>query len=158
MEMADKHGLKGQLTIIARDLSGAIVDYRKIDNLITTGGRRLLAQYFTGLVFGKPKLLIAVGDQDDTPVELDDKLKNQLDEQPVKEPEIKKDTDEQGRVSVLISATLPVTQIKEEQGLKEAGILIQTPDGDFVLYNRTTFPVVTRTGNMELTLTWELFF
>ena len=46
-----------------------------------------------------------------------------------------------------------------KQELKEAGILITPPEPDeTVLYSRTVFPVVTRTGNMEMTLTWELFF
>ena len=57
-----------------------------------------------------------------------------------------------------VTATLPATADGTEQPLSEAGILIRLGQKEEVLYNRVTFPVVTRNGNLDLTLTWEVTF
>ena len=66
-----------------------------------------------------------------------------------------------------VIATFPARpDATEDQPLQEAGIVLQFPakvhldgeDVDEVLYNRVVFPVVTRTGNLEMSFTWEVLF
>ena len=55
-------------------------------------------------------------------------------------------------------STLPPTGSADPQPLQEAGILISVTGAEPVLYNRVTFPVVNRAGNLEMTLSWEVIF
>ena len=159
MTMKEQHGLGGCLHIVLRDRSGAVHERRQIRNLITTAGKMLLANYFSGIILGKPELAIAVGSSDDDVSEADTSLINQVEKVEATVPSV--DVKEEGgveRVVAKVTATLPATEGEEQQQLKEAGILITPPNADPVLYNRVVFPVVTRTGNMEMTLTWEVMF
>lgn len=159
MAMKEYQVLGGRLTMILCDRSGRVLERRRATNIITTEGKTLLAKYLGGIVFGEPKLAIAVGGNGDPPGESDTRLKEQLAEAAAGKPVIsREDEDGTRRVVATVTATLPAKGGELKQELQEAGILITPPDGGPVLYNRTTFPVVTRTGNMEMTLTWELLF
>lgn len=160
MAILEHHGLGGRLTMILCDRSGRVLERRRANNIITTEGKMLLAKYLGGIVFGEPKLAIAVGGNGDEHDESYTRLKDEdakLAEEPAGKPVIRIE-DGTRRVVATVTATLPATGEDLIQELKEAGIIITPPDGDPVLYNRTTFPVVTRTGNMQMTLTWELLF
>lgn len=161
MAIKEKNSLGGRLSIILRDQSGMVLDRRHGINLITIAGKNLLAKYFTGNVVGKPELAIAVGgsSEGDKVKEEDTALTNQLDQTAATVPSIEEiDEDGTRRVVATVTAILPATGKDTEQEIKEAGILITPPNADPVLYNRVIFPVVTRTGNMEMTLTWEVLF
>ncbi|HSC80038.1 MAG TPA: hypothetical protein VLC08_06775, partial [Chitinolyticbacter sp.] len=154
-------GLAGVLGIVVRDQDGSIVEERRVNNLITTAGRRVLAQLMTGGVSpGLMQIAVGSGDKDVTPG--DEKLNWQLDVADAKVPSV--DTiaaeDDNGlpRVRALVQATLPARVGGEVQELKEAGILITPTNQLPVLYNRVTFPPINRSGNLELTLTWEVIF
>jgi len=47
---------------------------------------------------------------------------------------------------------------EQQQALQEAGIVLKLPNREPVLYNRVTFPTVTRTSSLDITLTWEVSF
>jgi len=155
MTMKEQHGLEGYLHIVLRDRSGTVIEQRKISNLITTAGKMLLANYFSGIILGKPEMAIAVGSSGEKESEADTELINEEEKVAATVPSV--DVQKEG-VVVTVTATLPATDAEKQQQLKEAGILITPPNADPVLYNRVVFPVVTRTGNMEMTLTWEVMF
>jgi hypothetical protein len=159
MTMKEQHGLGGCLHIVLRDPSGAVLERRQIRNLITTAGKMLLAGYFSGIILGKPQMAIAVGSSDDEVSEVDTALKKQMVQVEASVPsvDVKKESGVD-RVVATVTATLPATEEEEQQQLREAGILITPPNAAPVLYNRVVFPVVTRTGNMEMTLTWDVVF
>ena len=48
MPIKECHGLAGRLSIELRDPAGRLVDQRRVNNLITSAGRDLLARLFTG--------------------------------------------------------------------------------------------------------------
>ena len=159
MTMIEQHGLGGCLHIVLRDLSGTVHEQRQVRNLITTTGKMLLANYFSGIILGKPELAIAVGSSGDEVSETDTALKNEVEKAVATVPSVHvKKEGGVDRVVATVTATLQATQEEKQQQLREAGILITPPNSDPVLYNRVVFPVVTRTGNMEMTLTWELVF
>ncbi|WP_255991718.1 hypothetical protein [Chitinolyticbacter albus] len=158
--LREVNGLAGVLGIVVRDQDGRIVEERRVNNLITTAGRRVLAQLMTGVV--SPGLLqIAVGGSGEVATPEDVQLYKPLDVADAKVPSL--DTTPDGnsglpRVLAAVQATLPARGGGEVQELQEAGILI-TPSNQLpVLYNRVTFPPINRSGNLELTLTWEVIF
>jgi hypothetical protein len=160
MAISEHNALGGRLTIVIYDNAGAVVERRKISNLITTAGKELLANYVTGKVIGEPIINIAVGGEDKPPDVRDTALRAPLADA-LAEVIISHDTDTEGKLQVTarVTATLPAEGGELKQELKEAGVLIHPPDHENpVLYSRTIFPVVTRTGNMEMDLTWELLF
>ncbi|MBS0371075.1 MAG: hypothetical protein JSS57_17975 [Proteobacteria bacterium] len=158
MPMKECHGLAGRLSIELRDAGGRVVEKHRVDNLITNAGRNLLARLFAGAAQG-PELRIAVGGQGGT-VSLDDTaLGDPLDSAPASIPSIAlADHDGQQRITARVTATLPASGSADPQALQEAGILISLPGAEAVLYNRVTFPLINRAGNLEMTLTWEVIF
>lgn len=160
MAILEHHGLGGRLTIVICDRTGAVVERRRISNLITTAGKKLLANYITGKVIGEPILEIAVGSGKKAPNENDTEL-NKEEANAVADVSVDQEEDKDGklRVTAKVTATLPAVGRDLKQELTEAGILITPPELEKpVLYSRTVFPVVTRTGSMEMILTWELLF
>ncbi len=156
--MGETVNLSGQLRIELRDPSGRVVERRVADNLITNAGRMFLA----GLLGGHRQvqsLRIAVGTLNTDPRPEDTQLGQQVAAAPaaLNEPNQRQ---EAGRTVVVaqVTATLPPLPTAEPQAIQEAGIQIIGPDGSAVLYNRVTFPVITRTGRLEMSLTWEVVF
>lgn len=158
MAIKENHGLDGRVRIVLREPDGTIVDDRMVHNLITTAGRKLLGQLFTSDL-GKPHFQIAVGGDDTAATVADTALGKQIDavDATVSSPKTI-DENQKQLVIVTVSATLPATGNANPQSLKEAGILITLAGQPPVLYNHVTFPVITRTGNLEMTLTWEVIF
>ncbi len=151
MTITERHGISGRLTILLKDASGNVIGRRQVENVITDAGKNLVANYFTGAIQATPSLTIAVGSDGDTePSASDTSLGAFLDEAVAVTDVI------DSKASV--KATLPVRADGDVQELKEAGIRVAIPGGDPVLYNRVTFPVVNRSPNMEMTLTWEVTF
>lgn len=158
MPIQEANGLAGRLAIELRDPGGRVVDTRRINNLITQAGRELLARLFTGAAQG-PELRIGVGGQGG-PVSLaDTALGEALDSAPATLGAIALGEYEgQPRMVARVTATLPPTGSADPQALQEAGILVSLPGAAPVLYNRVTFPLINRAGNLEMTLTWEVIF
>lgn len=157
--MKDKHDLCGRVTICLREPGGRVVEVRRVDNLITTAGRILLAKLFTGAL-QTPDLKIAVGGKDDPAAAVTDvALGARLDAAEATVPGLK-EVEEQGerRVVATISATLPATGAAAPQEIREAGIELAFSGAKPVLYNHVTFPLISRAGNLEMTLTWEVIF
>lgn len=156
--MRDKHDLAGRVTIVLHEPGGRVVQERRVNNLITTEGRRLLARLFTGAA-QRPDLKIAVGSTSGPAAVTDTALGAQLDsaEATVSKLDTVEEKGEQ-RVVATISATLPATGAAAPQEIREAGIVLAFSGADPVLYNHVTFPVITRVGNLEMTLTWEVIF
>lgn len=159
MAIHETHGLNGRLTIEIRSLDGQLLTKRQHNNLITSSGKTLVARLFTGEVTGKPDLLIAVGDSSEPAKITDNKLGNQLDSASATTQAIHvTPIDGIQRAVADVVATFPVLAPDKTQVLREAGILINFPNQQPVLYNRVNFPEITRTGNLEMTLTWEVLF
>ncbi len=152
MAITERQGITGRLTILVKDTAGNVIDRRQVENVITDVGKNLIASYFTGAIQATPSLTIAVGSNGDSePSASDTALGAYLDEA-IAETEV---IDHKASVT----ATLPVRQDGDVQELKEAGIRVAIPGrADPILYNRVTFPVVNRSPNMEMTLTWEVTF
>ena len=158
MPIKECHGLAGRLSIELRDPAGRLVDQRRVNNLITSAGRDLLARLFTGAAQG-PELQIAVGSQGGSVQIGDTALGDQLDAAPATIPGVRVgDYEGLPRVIARVVATLPPTGNADPQALQEAGILVTLPGAPPVLYNRVTFPLVNRAGNLEMTLSWEVIF
>lgn len=156
--MREKHGLQGKLTIVTRNLSGTMGEERKICNIITHAGKKLLADYLAGAVTGKPELSIIVG-SDDQPAKIDNtELGETLASAPA-QVTVREENEAQG-IAAVITAKLPALNEGDPvQSLQEAGIMIKLPDREEeILYNRTTFEVISRTAQVEMSLTWELTF
>jgi len=151
--------MRGRLTIVLRNSKGKRVDSLIVNNVITMAGKSLLAQMFTGAAQGQPELSIAVGNGDTVASSDDAALEHKVDEAVATTPAIRFEEEEGGqKVVATVTATLPATGAGVEQRLSEAGVIIKLPGQGPVLYNRVTFPVVTRTENVEMTMTWEVMF
>lgn len=158
MPMKECHGLAGRLSIELRDPSGRVVEQRRVNNLITNAGRNLLARLFAGAAQG-PELRIAVGGQGGEVRAEDVALGDLLDSAEASIPSIALvDHDGLPRITARVTATLPASGSADPQTLQEAGILMSLPGAEPVLYNRVTFPLINRAGNLEMTLTWEVIF
>ena len=130
------------------------MDRRQVDNLITDAGKHLVANLFAGTFTGPFEMFIAVG-LDGTKAEpTDTKLRDPIDN--------KDGTTATAVVSgslATVKATLPMTDDGDDTlELKEAGIRITAAGIEPVLYNRVTFPVVSKSSNLEMTLSWEVTF
>lgn len=151
MTLKEQHGLSGRLHITLTE-GGRVVGERHVDNLITDAGRQLVARLFAGQAQAN-ELRIAVGTN---PKELDASqatITAVADAKAV--VEVNQGSDK--RAMARVSATLPASGETNPQPIQEAGILIVLPDSQ-VVYNRVTFPVVHRAGNLEMTFSWEVSF
>jgi hypothetical protein len=159
MAMHEVQGLSGRLTIELRDPDGRVVISRRHDNLITTTGQTLVAQLFTGETAGKPDLFIAVGDGDAKETPQDTALQEELERVAASTQSVHLVTENGvAKASVVVTAKFPALGDKPNQVLREAGILVCFPNRNPLLYNRVTFPEITRTANLGMTLTWEVLF
>lgn len=160
MALYETQAMSGRLTIELRDLDGQLIHRLQQPNLITNAGKTLVAQLFTGETAGKPeKLLIAVGDGNKSAMAADIVLENQLAESEASVSAIKISTfDSVERAVVAVTTSFPALKAGETQVLREAGIMIGFPNLEPVLYNHVNFADITRTDNLQMTLTWEILF
>jgi hypothetical protein len=155
----EQHAMSGRLTIELRDLHGQLIHRLQHPNLITNAGKTLVAQLFTGETAGKPELLIAVGDGEEAAKTTDIKLGRSRAESSVSVSAIKTATfDGVQRAVADITASFPALPTGQTQVLCEAGIIIRFPNLEPVLYNHVNFAAITRTDNLQMTLTWEILF
>lgn len=160
MPFSDHQSISGVLHITLRDEHGRVVEERRVHNLITRDGKLLLAGLFTGKVDAGVSLAIAVGSSEVAPAETDTALGKQEASAPAMVVEIKPfEADGRWRVRAVVSATLGAVpgDVSVKQ-LKEAGIQIlsKAPGQPPVLFNHVSFPVISKGGNVEMTLSWEI--
>jgi hypothetical protein len=157
MPPSEHTSIQGLLTLELRDADGALVERRQVRNLITAGGKVLLARLLGGKTSGAVTIAIAVGRNNDPADVKQTKLGDKAAEAAadMNEPVVEAD-----RVRANVRATIP-------QGgdptvvlpLTEAGILVRVgADPAGVLFNRVTFPVISKGSTMSLLLSWDLTF
>nr|WP_294518373.1 hypothetical protein [uncultured Rhodopila sp.] len=157
--MREKPVLGGRLVVELREPGGPVVARREADNLITNAGRTYLA----GLLGGHRQvqsLAMVVGTANADPKPEDTQLGAQVATASAALAEPGQVQDQAGKTQIVakVTATLPPLSTGDTQPIQEAGIQIIAPDNSAVLYNHVTFPVITRTGNLEMSLTWEVIF
>lgn len=160
MSFSDHQSISGVLHITLRDEHGNVALERRVQNLITREGKLLLAGLFTGKVDAGVSLKIAVGSAATPPAETDTALGKYEDSAPALVVGITPfETDAGWRVRAVVSATLKATpgDLSVKQ-LQEAGIqvLSKAPNQPPVLFNHVNFPVISKGGNVEMTLSWEI--
>ena len=155
MSMNEFHGLSGRLHVAIRDAAdgGRLVGERRVDNLITDSGRQLLARLFAGQV-QLSELRIVAGSNGDSQGADAATLTRVADARA--SVEVAAAVNDH-RATARVSATLPATGDAQPQSIQEAGIQLVLADRK-VVYNRVTFPVISRAGNLELTFTWDVSF
>jgi hypothetical protein len=158
MSICEQQTLSGRLTIELRTPDGRLVSRQRHDNLITIAGKSLVAQIFSGEVTGKPELQIVIGSSA-TEARAEDQQLGEFRDRAVATTKQVVVVNEDGlpRALATVTATFPPLD-DERQELQEAGIVIRFPNLEPVLYNRVTFGRITRTGSLDMTLTWEVLF
>lgn len=151
MTLKEQHGLSGRLHITLRE-GGRVVGERLVDNLITTAGRQVLALLFAGQAQAD-EIRVAVG----TNAAVLDAASASITQVDEAKATVTVDEGSDGRARARVVATLPASGDANPQPIQEAGIVIVLPDRP-VVYNRVTFPVVNRAGNLEMTFSWEVSF
>lgn len=160
MDLREQPGVKGTLTIELRDESGALVGRYRHHNLITTHGKRLLAELLMGKKNALPTSWAIVVGTGTAPANVADiALKEPISDQAEdRSPDVA--VVSRGNATVVqgtVSATLPAPPAGTVQPLTEAGIQI-TVGTEKILFNRVQFPPVNRGANMVMTLSWEIAF
>ena len=157
MPPSEHTSIQGVLTLELRDHAGALVERRRVDNLITASGKSLLARMLGGKTAGAVALVIAVGDKSAAADPGDKELGGKRAEAAA---EMTEPVVNGAQVKVNVKATIA-------QGgdpnvvlpLTEAGILVRVGDDQGgVLFNRVTFPVINKSSTMSLLLSWDLTF
>jgi hypothetical protein len=165
MDLSEKQGLNGVLTIELRDTNGALVEQRRVNNLITTAGKQFLAHLLMGKADALPRRwTIAVGTGLEPANVADTALKTFVDE--AEDPAPKVEVVTNGDMSIVratVTATLPLPKLSASdrpQALTEAGIQITQGNDKArpILFNRVRFDQVNRGANMVMKLTWEISF
>lgn len=158
-ETIDMHG---RLTLQLRDRAGRIIGQRRFENRIVTSGRRLVAEFFSGVISAAPPTAVthmAVGtgaaeaSDGNTALEAQRGNRNPITSSSVME------FDDNGvmRVRVNLQTVFSFQQANDPNvPLREAGIFNAATGG--VMYNRVVFEPVTKTDAFELTLFWDIDF
>ncbi|EDM74227.1 hypothetical protein PPSIR1_14760 [Plesiocystis pacifica SIR-1] len=168
--------------------TGEVVEDRWEQNLVTTGGRTLLAELLTGVTLGIAKVELAVGGTrvpaeptDNPPAPYPtaaDPSNTELYAELLRVPtdlggitEVPtSEVDTTPRATTAISAVLPTNLSGPVLTLREAGLvitkLVASPDPESedpsegeVLYNHVVFGgPITKNPELQMTLTWEVMF
>lgn len=158
MGFQDDIGIAGRVHIQLREPGGRLIDERRVHNLVTLEGRALLGRCFSGLATlgGRLELAIGTGSNKETLEDL--ALGAEIERATAASPELLVTGDGVARRSaVRVRAIFPV-RTGEPQPITEAGIWVGQVGAKPVLFNRTTFPVITRSEHLELALAWEVLF
>lgn len=158
MDLREHQAIKGELTIVLRDEHGREVERRKIKNLITVNGRKLLADLLMGKVNALPsRWSVAVGTGTTAPTVGDKDLERYVDSADDTSPDVEIIDGTGGPViRITVTATLQAPPANVTQALTEAGIRVQLASAAPILFNRVQFAPINRSGNMVMTLMWEI--
>ncbi|AKF86230.1 hypothetical protein SAMN05443572_103359 [Myxococcus fulvus] len=162
MNGKETQGMNGVLTLELLNLDGTLMERRKVPNLITIAGKRLVAELLMGRVNALPiRWAIAVGTGTTQPLPGNVKLDHQVDDAMDTAPKVEEITlgDGSSLVRATVTATLaPPPAQSTVQPLTEAGILVTLGTGAPILFNRVRFEEVNRGSNMVMKMTWEISF
>jgi len=157
MPLIEHSTIHGVLNLELRDEFGALVEARRVRNLITSNGKALLARLLGGKLSGAVLPVIGVGEGTLAASPGDAALGKKLSEAraEMSEPQLQGDG-----VRVVVSANIvDGGDANRPLPLTEAGILVRVGNDPVgVLFNRVTFPVINKGQNMTLLLSWELTF
>lgn len=161
MNLGERQGLTGVLTIELVDTGGAVVERRRVQNLITRSGKKLLADLLMGKADALPSgwaIVVGTGESPARPA--DTALLKPAAEAEAEAPRVEVvEEGGQSAVRATVIATLPAPASSDPpQPLAEAGIRINQGERAETLFNRVTFAQVNRGPNMVLRLTWEITF
>lgn len=145
------------------DPAGTVHAVRDTWNSVMRDGAVLVARLFAGAAEGRPITHIGVGTSDapEPDTFTTTKLANDPQLDGATEAEIPASaftvtTDTARRLAVVrVRGTLPDTAARGT--IREAGLMSRT-DANSVLYNRVTFAPISKAGDHELTLFWEITF
>jgi|GEM_PF-2882629 len=161
MNGKEKQGMNGVLTLELLNLDGSLMERRRVPNLITTAGKRLVAELLMGRVNGLPvnwSIVVGTGtvapSTDDT--QLQDLAAEAVD--PAPKVEVIDQGDNPSLVRAKVTATLPALTDATVQPLTEAGIQVTLGENTKILFNRVRFEEVNRGSNMIMNMTWEISF
>ena len=164
MILREKQAIGGVLTLELRNAGGAIVERRRVHNLITRAGRKLLADLLMGRggISVPVQYRIAVGTGKSPESANDEQLEARVDASETLPPEVVV-VAETDSVRATVTGTLEKLNEDTVQPLTEAGIEIDCATGEeggiaTTLFNRVTFAEVNRGPGMTLTLSWEISF
>jgi hypothetical protein len=157
--------MRGAVTLLLTDRSGAVIQEAYHKNRIVTSGRSLVAQRFAGQAGGPPPSQVthmALGTDATDPSDADTALK--AERAPRKEisavdySEVSEGAGaaELKRVRARLTAVFDFGDANGAAPLREAGIF--TADTGGVMYNRVVFEPVTKTDAFKLTLLWDIVF
>ena len=156
MPLSEHPSIEGVLTLELRDPGGALLERRVVHNLITHSGKSLLARLLGGKTNGAVVLSIGVGKVATAAAPGDDRLGQQL---AAAKAEMSDPVVGVAGVKVTVKATIvDGGKIDQPLPLTEAGILVKVGEGEDVLFNRVTFPVINKGPNISLLLSWDLTF
>lgn len=157
MPRSEHSTIQGVLTLELRDGGGALVEACTVHNLVTSGGKSLLARLLAGNAPGAVGLVIGVGEGKKGPAASDVALESKVAEAEATITDPAVDAD---HVRVIVEANVTAGGTDDKPlALTEAGILIRIGNDKIgVLFNRVTFPVINKGPNMTLLLSWELTF
>jgi hypothetical protein len=159
MDLRERQGMSGVLTIEVVDDQGRTLDTRRVNNLITRRGKEMLANLLMGKEVVPSKWTIAVGTGTDAVQVADTGLKAFAAEAEDPAPKVEViETGGQLQVRATVTATLPAPTGTTVQALTEAGIQITQGANQKSLFNRVRFEQVNRGPNMVMKLTWEITF
>jgi hypothetical protein len=155
--------MRARMHLELTDSSGAVHAVRDARNSVMRDGAMLVARLFAGADGSKPITHITVGTSDAqetdafTTVALanDPPLTGATDAE-IPAAAFTVTTDPDRRLAVVrVRGTLPDSAARGT--IREAGLMSRT-GATAVLYNRVTFAPVTKAGDHELTLFWEITF
>jgi hypothetical protein len=159
--MHESLDMAGRLTIVMRDRKGRVVLEHAQRNRIVAGGRRLVAEMFSGTGSEEtthPISAIAVGTSGQEPADKDAGLaKPRGAPKPVSKVDVSEITDASGvqRIRVQLTTQFDFGEANDASTpLREAGLL----NDKGLLYSRVVFKDVTKTDTFQLTLMWEIVF
>lgn len=157
----------GRLTIRLVDpRTGRVTLERRAHNLVTLAGRQVLADLFRGITDVRPPAPIRIvvggslGVVPPAPSLNDTSLQNQqIVVDALFESSEAQAVDGTTRIVTTIRATLEADPGGSEYTLTEAGVQLN-PQGSVapVLYNRVVFGPITKTPELQMTLSWEVIF
>lgn len=163
MILGERQDIHGVLTMELQDAGGVVLERRRVPNLITRAGRKLLADLLLARagISVPVKYRIAVG-TGRTPAKPEDtKLEKREEASETLPPEVTVDAATDS-VRATIRATIPVPKEDKVTPLTESGIEMDCAMGAggivTTLFNRVTFAEVNRGPGMTLTLSWEISF
>jgi hypothetical protein len=155
--------MRGRARLMLTNELGEIVDERRVRNAVMRDGALLVARVFSGQGPGVTHMGVGTSDAPETDAYDTAALANDptaplagVTETELLPAGFTIEPDPVGRVvRVKLRATLPLAAAVGT--VREAGLLSRSP-GASVLYNRVTFPPMTKGNDHELTIFWEVTF